>query len=99
MNEKTQTGFQPASGRFSIPRMRTASKIVAEIRALDPATEVTEYWVRQLIQNKAVPIVWAGNKALINLDDVLDLLRSGTEQKAPEPDSVGGIRRIKEGRV
>lgn len=99
MNEKTQTGFKPASGRFSIPRMRTASKIVAEIRALDPATEVTEYWVRQLIQNKAVPIVWAGNKALINLDDVLDLLRSGTEQKAPEPDTVGGIRRIKEGRV
>lgn len=78
--------------------MRTAPGIIAEIRALDPATEVTEYWVRQLIQNKAVPIVRAGNKALINLDDVLDLLRSGTEQKAPEPDTVGGIRRIKEGR-
>ena len=30
-------------GRASIPRMRTAAKIVAEIKAADPGTEVTEY--------------------------------------------------------
>lgn len=54
-----------------IPRMRTAPKIVAEIKALDPETEVTEYYVRQLVKAGAVPVVWAGNKALINLNDVL----------------------------
>ncbi len=35
-----------------IPRMRTAPKIVAEIRALDPGSEVTEYYVRQLIKRR-----------------------------------------------
>ena len=35
-------------GTKSIPRMRTAAKIVAEIKALDPDTEVTEFFIRQL---------------------------------------------------
>ena len=77
-----------------IPRMRTAPRIVAEIKALDPATEVTEYWVRSLIRNKAVPVVHAGYKCLVNLDDVLALLRQGTAQTAPKADVVGGIRRV-----
>ena len=77
-----------------IPRMRTAPKIVAEIKALDPETEVTEYYVRQLVKAGAVPVVWAGNKALINLNDVLDLLRIGTPQPQAVPQTVGGIRRI-----
>ena len=41
-----------------------------------------------------VPVVWAGNKALINLDDVLSLLRLGTNRLEPMPCVVGGIRRI-----
>lgn len=51
----------------AIPRMRTVSKIVAEIKSLDPGSEVTEYYVRQLVKNGVVPVSWAGNKALINL--------------------------------
>lgn len=78
----------------AIPRMRTAPKIVAEIKALDPETEVTEYYIRQLMKSGAVPVVWAGNKALINLDTVLDLLRVGTAPPQAEPVTVGGIRRI-----
>ena len=82
-------------GRASIPRMRTAAKSVAEIKAADPGTEVTEYYIRQLVKEGSVPVVWAGNKALINLDDVLSLLRLGTSRAEPEPpDVVGGIRRI-----
>ena len=79
----------------TIPRMRTAPKIVAEIKALDPGSEVTEHYVRQLAKDGKVPVVWAGNKALINLDDVLELMRLGTaratEKAAP---AVGGIRRV-----
>ena len=78
-----------------IPRMRTAAKIVAEIKALDPDTEMTEFHIRQMAKDGTVPVVWAGRKALINLDDVLDLMRQGmtrpTEEAAP---AVGGIRRI-----
>ena len=62
-----------------IPRMRTAAKIVAEIRAVDPGTEVTEYYIRQLV---------------INLDDVISLLRLGTDPAESEPYAVGGIRRV-----
>lgn len=82
-------------GTGHIPRMRTAPKIVAEIKALDPGSEVTEHYVRQLARDGKVPVVWAGNKALINLDDVLALMRMGTAR--PVEDAVpagGGIRRI-----
>ena len=77
-----------------IPRMRTAAGIVAEINALDPGSGVTEYYIRQLAREGRLPAVHAGSKTLINLDDVLALLRAGT----PPPDSAletpGGIRRL-----
>ena len=80
-------------GTKGIPRMRTAAKIVAEIKALDPDTEVTEFHIRKLAKDGTVPVVWAGRKALINLDDVLDLM--GTARPTEEaPPAVGGIRRI-----
>lgn len=78
----------------AIPRMRTAPKIVAEIKALDPSSEVTEHYVRKLVKDGTVTVVWAGNKALINLDDVLDILRVGTKRAKPTPCTEGGIRRI-----
>ncbi len=80
--------------RTNIPRMRTAPKIVAEIKALDPETEITEYYIRKLAREGRIPVVWAGCKALINLDDVLELCHLGTERAKPTPDSVNGIRRI-----
>jgi hypothetical protein len=81
-------------GTKSIPRMRTAAKIVAEIKALDPDTEMTEFHIRQMAKDGTVPVVWAGRKALINLDDVLTLLRMGTNRAEPAPCVLGGIRRI-----
>ena len=81
-------------GTKSIPRMRTAAKIVAEIKALDPDTEVTEFHIRKLAKDGTVPVVWAGRKALINLDDVLDLMRQGMTRPTEEAPAVGGIRRI-----
>lgn len=79
-----------------IPRMRTVSKIVAEIKAMDPDTEVTEYFVRQLIKAGTVKPTWAGCKALINLNDVLDILVTGTDRPQASPPTVGGIRRVDE---
>lgn len=81
-------------GTKSIPRMRTVAKIVTELKALDPDTDVTESWVRRMAKQGVFPVVWAGSKALINLDDVLELLRAGTAQPAAEAPTVGGIRRI-----
>lgn len=62
-----------------LPRMRTAANIVREIKVLDPGSDVTEHWVRALSKSGRVPVVKAGTKILINLDDVLDLLRVGME--------------------
>lgn len=78
-----------------IPRMRTAARIVEELKALDPETEVTEFFIRQLAKEGTVPVVWAGRKALINLTDILDLMRLGTARPTEEAAAaVGGIRRI-----
>ncbi len=77
-----------------IPRMRTAAEVVAEIRALDPGSAVTEYRVRQMIKRGDVSVSWAGKKALVNLDDILDFLRTGTRRVEPEVSTVGGIRKI-----
>ncbi len=77
-----------------VPRMRTAAKIVAEIKALDPGSDITEYRVRQMIKRGDVAVTWAGKKALVDLDDVLDLLRVGTRRTEPEAPTVSGIRKI-----
>ena len=77
-----------------IPRMRTAAKIVAEIKALDPGSEVTEYYIRQLTKDGVIPVVWAGNKALVDLDTVLYLLRIGTVRPQASPSVIEGIRRV-----
>lgn len=82
-----------------IPRMRTVSKIVAEIEAMDPDTEVTEYYIRGLVKSGTISTVWAGNKALINLDDVLDILRVGTSKPQTVTHVSGGIRRIDEKKI
>lgn len=78
----------------TIPRMRTAAGIVAELKALDPGTGVTEHFVRHLVRDGTLPVVWAGSKALVNLDDVLALLHHGTAQPDPTPTAPGGIRRL-----
>lgn len=86
----TETGTEPRP----IPRMRTAAGIVAEMKKLDPDTGVTESMIRRFVKTEQLPVVWAGNKALINLDDVLNLMMAGTEKPVPAPCIVGGIRRI-----
>ena len=75
-----------------IPRMRTASGIIRELKILDPGSEISEHWVRGIIKTGTVPVVRAGCKCLVNLDDVLELLKQGTSRQEPKPDTVGGIR-------
>lgn len=63
----------------TIPKMRTASGIVQEIRKDDPQTAVTEYHVRRLLKSGEIHVVKSGRKVLANVDDVLAVLagRSG----------------------
>lgn len=82
----------------SFPRMRTISETVAEIRAQDPKTAITPYRVRQLLLNGILPSVRAGNKYLLNLDDLLDYLKKPQSDRfaqAITENESGHIRRIK----
>lgn len=52
-------------------KVRTIRQAVAEIRKADPETAVTEYAIRQLVKSGQIPAVMSGNKALVNLDDIV----------------------------
>ena len=45
---------------MAIPRMRTAEKVLEEIKREDPETEVTLHYIRRLIKTGAVPVVGGG---------------------------------------
>lgn len=77
---------------MSIPRMRTAAKVLEEIRAVDPNSEISLNYIRRIIRIGAVPVVECGRKKLVNVDDVLSLLASG--YTLPEPEPVYGIRQV-----
>lgn len=80
---------------MAIPRMRTAERVLDEIKALDPETEMTLHHVRQLIREEAVPVVRCGRKKLVNVDAVLELLAGGHISKKETPvQMTGEIRRI-----
>ena len=78
---------------MAIPRMRTAEKVLEEIKREDPETEVTLHYIRRLIKTGAV--VACGRKKLVNVDDIQSLLAQGYE--IPEDKNnmaYGQIRRV-----
>lgn len=78
---------------MALPRMRTAAGVLAEIKAEDPATEVTLHYIRYLINNNKVPVVPVGRKKLVDVDAVLSFLADGTPTAADKP-LAGQIRRV-----
>ncbi len=58
----------------NIPRMRTVSNAVAEIKKIDPNTDFTERALRRMVSKKEIPTVQIGNKKLINLDLLIEKL-------------------------
>ena len=69
---------------MSAPRMRTYQAAAALIRELDPDTCVTPYRLRAWILDGTIPHVRAGNKYLINVDLVLEVLAGKPELSEPE---------------
>ncbi len=59
---------------MSLPRVRTIPEAVAELRAEDPQTAVTPYFVRQAIASGRLPAIKAGRKILVSLDALSDFL-------------------------
>lgn len=51
-------------------RVRTIRQAVSEIRARDPDSAITEYFLRQLVTAGEIPSRKTGNRFLILLEDV-----------------------------
>lgn len=60
----------------SLPRMRDAKGVLAEIQKVDPGSPITIHFVRGLIKSGELPVVEAGNRKFVNVDVVLDFLAS-----------------------
>lgn len=79
----------------TLPRMRTASQAIREIRRIDPDTAFREHHIRALMNSEAVAVVKSGNRHFVNLDQLIDALNNpGLIDLAPK--QAGGIRRVAE---
>ena len=78
---------------MALPRMRTAAGVLAEIKAEDPATEVTLHYIRYLINTNKVPVVSVGRKRLVDVDAVVAFLAVGISAAEDKP-AAGQIRRV-----
>ena len=58
----------------ALPRMRNAEGVMRELKAADPDTRISAYFIRRLIKSGAVPVVKIGRMELVNVDLVFDYL-------------------------
>ena len=85
------------SHNIKLPRMRTIKEAVAELKALDERTAITEYHIRQLVLSGILPRVKAGKKYLINLDLLIEYLVNPDADKFKVNNAAAinnGIRKI-----
>lgn len=73
-----------------LPRMRTIKECIHELKAADPQTAVTEYFLRDLINSGELPVIRAGRKILINIDTLSRFL----ENPAPIENKTNGVNFI-----
>lgn len=67
---------QNKSESSTLPRMRTIHEAAEELRKADPSTAISEYHIRRLALEGTIPRVKAGKKYLINLDKLIEYLKS-----------------------
>lgn len=66
-------------------RYRTILRALDEIKAADPQTDLTAYFLRGLVTSGAIPSRSAGKKYLISLEDVEAYLSGGFDGESNEP--------------
>lgn len=79
----------------SVARMRTIDGLYEEIHLLDPQSQVSKHFVRQLVITGKVKSTRSGAKYLVNLDSVLDYLANPPDEiEEPEAEpEYGKLRR------
>lgn len=67
---------------MTLPRMRTVSESVAEIKAMDEKSAVTANCIRCLCKEGKVHCVFTGKKILVDLDALIRYLAGKPEKSA-----------------
>ena len=73
---KTQDCDTPKINEKSA-RYRTINATIKELKEIDPDTCLSTYFIRCLCSSKKVLSLTAGNKILVNFDDLLNYLQKG----------------------
>ena len=82
---------------MSLPRMRTAERVMDIIREGDPDTEVTLHYIRGIIKSGRFPVTVVGRKKLVNADALIEYIVHGerTEPVAlPTPTGLDAIKQV-----
>lgn len=82
---------------MALMKIRTLKGAADDIRANDPNTAFTEYYLRNLVKQGKIPAFYAGRKCLINLDVLIEYLSNTETMKDTEVLSdYGTIRKVLE---
>lgn len=82
---------------MSVVRMRTVKATSEYFKHMDPESPINEYFIRRLVKQGRIPVVYAGNKVLINLDKLIDYLNSDTtDQQEDSIQEYGILRKVME---
>ncbi len=65
---------------MSIPRMRTITEALAEIKMADAGSAITANCIRTLCKNGQVRCIYTGSKTLLDLDDLFAVI-NGTVRR------------------
>ena len=76
---------------MTVPRMRTIPEAFNELKKADPETAYTLRALRAAVNRGELPVVRVGNKRLVNLDKLFEMLN--TPSSEPKETSAG-IRKI-----
>lgn len=61
---------------MAVPRMRTLPEAFEELKKADPDTAYTLRALRAAVRNGEIPVINVGNKRLINLDRLFEILNT-----------------------
>lgn len=81
---------------MELPKMRTVKTAMAEIRALDPDTDITVNAMQTALRQGKVAYINVGKKRLFRLDDMIRYFTArAVEPEIIEPQEPGKIRPVK----
>lgn len=76
---------------MTVPRMRTIPEAFNELKKADPETAYTLRALRAAVNRGELPVVRVGNKRLVNLDKLFEMLNTPSSEPKTENE---GVKRI-----